>query len=203
MAQGAASAAIAFMQAKEGARSRLSREPPPRSRRRRSRSASTGDRPRLCARYRRSRGGRSRLRRREAELGPVSRIDRPDRVIGGKGPALLVSRLASARLEGALVSCIGQLPFPQAQTIAAESGVLRSASCRARTVSRGATSRIRPPQRARSARFASSSRATPSASASVSRVSRSGSTASLRQRRQTAILQACGSPRAETKEDSF
>jgi hypothetical protein len=136
MAQGAASAAIAFMQAKEGARSRLSRGPPSRSVPRRRRSARAGtarayaldivDREAVARAFAAA----------EAELSPVSRVGRPDRAVGGKGPSLSVSRLVL--VKGALASCIGQLPFPQAKRVAAESGVLRSASCRARPVSRGA-----------------------------------------------------------------
>jgi hypothetical protein len=69
--------------------------------------------------------------------------------IGGKDPALLVSRLASARPEGALGSCIGQLPFRKPRKVAAQSGVLRSASCRAWPMLRGAniansTAAVRP-----------------------------------------------------------
>ena len=68
-----------FMQAKEGARSRLSRGPPPRSRRLRSRSSWAGtaranaldivDREAVARAFAAA----------EAELSPISRVERPDR----------------------------------------------------------------------------------------------------------------------------
>ena len=127
-----------FMQAKEGARSRLSRGPPPRSRRLRSRSSWTG----TARAYALDIVDREAVARAFAAAECRAQPNQPGRAsrsgIGGKDPALLVSRLASARPEGALGSCIGQLPFPQAKRVAAQSGVLRSASCRARPCSRGA-----------------------------------------------------------------
>jgi hypothetical protein len=79
MAQGAASTAIAFMQAKEGAGSRLSRGPPPGSRRLRSGSSWTGtarayaldivDREAVARAFAAA----------ESELSPISRVERLDR----------------------------------------------------------------------------------------------------------------------------
>jgi hypothetical protein len=78
MAQGAASAAVAFMQAKEGARSRLSRGPPPGSRRLRGSSWTGTARAYALDIVDREAVARA-FAAAEAELSPISRVERPDR----------------------------------------------------------------------------------------------------------------------------